>query len=53
MEKGLTRDQAVKSAGIGVAETDPSDDLDGWDATVTGGGAHHRADGRRHQARAD
>jgi homoserine dehydrogenase len=35
MEKGLTLEQAVKRAqDIGVAETDPSDDLDGWDATV-------------------
>jgi len=35
MEKGLTLDQAVKRAQeIGVAETDPTDDLDGWDATV-------------------
>ena len=35
MEKGLTLEQAVKKAQeIGVAETDPSDDLDGWDATV-------------------
>lgn len=35
MEKGLSLDQAVKKAQeIGVAETDPSDDLDGWDAAV-------------------
>ena len=35
MEKGLDLDQAVKRAQeIGVAETDPSDDLDGWDAAV-------------------
>ena len=35
MEKGLTLDEAVKKAQeIGVAETDPSDDLDGWDAAV-------------------
>ena len=35
MEKGLTLDEAVKRAQeIGVAETDPSADLDGWDATV-------------------
>ncbi|HLV95700.1 MAG TPA: hypothetical protein VKS44_10955 [Candidatus Acidoferrales bacterium] len=35
MEKGLTLEQAVKRAqDIGVAETDPSDDLDGWDAAV-------------------
>ncbi|MHB8539632.1 MAG: homoserine dehydrogenase [Candidatus Acidiferrales bacterium] len=35
MEKGLSIEQAVKKAQeIGVAETDPSDDLDGWDAAV-------------------
>jgi homoserine dehydrogenase len=35
MERGLTLEQAVKKAQeIGVAETDPSDDLDGWDAAV-------------------
>jgi homoserine dehydrogenase len=35
MEKGLTLEEAVKRAqAIGVAETDPSDDLDGWDAAV-------------------
>ena len=35
MEKGLTLEQAVKRAQeIGVAETDPSDDLEGWDAAV-------------------
>ncbi len=35
MEKGLDLDRAVKRAQeIGVAETDPSDDLDGWDAAV-------------------
>ena len=35
MENGLSLDQAVKRAQeIGVAETDPSDDLDGWDAAV-------------------
>ncbi|HEV2289697.1 MAG TPA: hypothetical protein VGR81_12155 [Candidatus Acidoferrales bacterium] len=35
MEKGLTLDEAVKHAQeIGVAETDPSNDLDGWDAAV-------------------
>ena len=35
MERGLTLDEAVKKAQeIGVAETDPSDDLDGWDAAV-------------------
>lgn len=35
MEKGATLDAAVKRAQeMGVAETDPSDDLDGWDAAV-------------------
>ena len=35
MEKGLSLEEAVKRAQeIGVAETDPSDDLDGWDAAV-------------------
>ena len=35
MEKGASLDEAVKRAQqIGVAETDPSDDLDGWDAAV-------------------
>jgi homoserine dehydrogenase len=35
MERGLSLEQAVKAAqAIGVAETDPSDDLDGWDAAV-------------------
>ncbi|HET9401242.1 MAG TPA: hypothetical protein VFO34_09845 [Candidatus Acidoferrales bacterium] len=35
MERGATLDQAVKRAQeIGVAETDPSDDLDGWDPAV-------------------
>ncbi|HKV27353.1 MAG TPA: hypothetical protein VJN90_03630 [Candidatus Acidoferrales bacterium] len=35
MEKCLSLEQAVKKAQqIGVAETDPSDDLDGWDAAV-------------------
>lgn len=35
MEKGLSLDEAVKKAQeIGVASTDPSDDLDGWDAAV-------------------
>lgn len=35
MEKGATLQAAVKRAQeIGVAETDPSDDLDGWDAAV-------------------
>ena len=35
MERGLSLEEAVKAAqAIGVAETDPSDDLDGWDAAV-------------------
>lgn len=35
MEKGATLEQAVKRAQqIGVAEADPTDDLDGWDAAV-------------------
>ena len=35
MEKGETFDQAVKFCqSIGVAETDPSADVDGWDAAI-------------------
>ncbi|HUJ31744.1 MAG TPA: hypothetical protein VLY23_10730 [Candidatus Acidoferrum sp.] len=35
MEKGLSLEEAVERAqAIGVAETDPSDDLDGWDPAV-------------------
>lgn len=35
MEAGRTLDEAVKRAQeIGVAETDPTDDLEGWDAAV-------------------
>jgi homoserine dehydrogenase len=35
MERGLSLDEAVKKAQqIGVAETDPSDDLDAWDPAV-------------------
>ncbi len=35
MEKGETFDQAVKYAqSIGITETDPSADVDGWDAAV-------------------
>jgi homoserine dehydrogenase len=35
MEYGLSLDEAVKEAQrLGVAETDPSDDLEGWDAAV-------------------
>ncbi|HTP00269.1 MAG TPA: homoserine dehydrogenase [Anaerolineales bacterium] len=35
MEKGETFDQAVKFCqDIGVAETDPSADVDGWDAAI-------------------
>src|ERR1700740_700084 len=35
MEKGRSLDEAVKRAqAVGIAETDPTHDLDGWDATV-------------------
>jgi len=35
MESGLTFDQALKRAqDVGVAETNPSHDIDGWDATM-------------------
>ena len=35
IEAGLSLDEAVsKAQQLGVAETDPSDDLDGWDAAV-------------------
>jgi homoserine dehydrogenase len=35
METGETFDQAVKYCqGIGIAETDPSGDVDGWDASI-------------------
>ncbi len=35
MEKGETFEQAVASAqSIGITETDPSDDIDGWDASI-------------------
>jgi homoserine dehydrogenase len=35
MERGASFDQAVKQAqDLGIAETDPSFDVDGWDATV-------------------
>ena len=35
MEDGETLDQAVKHArSIGIAETDPSGDIDGWDAAI-------------------
>jgi homoserine dehydrogenase len=35
MEKGRSLDEAVKRAqAAGIAETDPTHDLDGWDATV-------------------
>ena len=35
MENGCSFDQAVKKAqDMGIAETDPSFDVDGWDATV-------------------
>ena len=35
IEKGLSFDEAVRRAqALGIAETDPSNDLDGWDAAV-------------------
>jgi len=35
MEQGLTFDEALQKAqSLGVAETDASDDIDGWDAAV-------------------
>jgi homoserine dehydrogenase len=35
MEEGLTFDESLKKAQqIGIAETDPTDDVDGWDAAV-------------------
>jgi homoserine dehydrogenase len=35
METGSSLDAAIRKAqDMGIAETDPSDDLDGWDATV-------------------
>jgi homoserine dehydrogenase len=35
VEKGLSFEEAIRRAqALGVAETDPSDDLDGWDAAV-------------------
>jgi homoserine dehydrogenase len=35
METGSSLDAAIcKAQDMGIAETDPSDDLDGWDATV-------------------
>jgi len=35
MEEGRTFDEAVKHAqDIGIAETDPSNDIDGWDSSV-------------------
>jgi homoserine dehydrogenase len=35
MEKGETFEQAVASAqSIGITETDPGDDIDGWDAAI-------------------
>jgi homoserine dehydrogenase len=35
MEEGLSFDESLKKAQeIGIAETDPSDDIDGWDAAV-------------------
>ena len=35
MEEGLSFEESLKKAQeIGIAETDPSDDIDGWDAAV-------------------
>ncbi|MCJ7734982.1 MAG: homoserine dehydrogenase, partial [Anaerolineales bacterium] len=35
MEEGETQDEAIRYAqSIGIAETDPSGDVDGWDAAV-------------------
>ncbi len=35
MEEGLTFDESLKRAqAVGVAETDPTDDIEGWDAAV-------------------
>ncbi len=35
MEKGQSLEQAIAYAqSIGIAETDPSDDVDGWDASI-------------------
>ena len=35
MEEGLSYEKAVKKAqDLGIAETDPSADVDGWDAAV-------------------
>jgi homoserine dehydrogenase len=35
VEKGLSFDDAIRRAqALGIAETDPSNDLDGWDAAV-------------------
>jgi homoserine dehydrogenase len=37
MEQGRSRDAAVKEAqALGIAEADPRNDLDGWDAAVKG-----------------
>jgi len=35
VEKGLSFDEAIRRAqALGIAETDPSNDLDGWDSAV-------------------
>ena len=37
MEEGLTAGAAVKEAqALGIAEADPANDLEGWDAAVKG-----------------
>ena len=53
IERGLSFDEAVKRAqAMGIAETDPAADLDGWDAAFQGGGAGDCADGRAGKNRA-
>ena len=45
MERGETFDEAVRYCqSIGVAETDPSADVDGWDASHQGGSPRDGAD---------
>ena len=46
MEQGLTFDEALKKAqALGVAETDATHDIDGWDASREDRRADHRPDG--------
>jgi len=50
MEQGLSFEQSLKHAQeIGIAETDPTHDVEGWDATVKVAGARHRSHGRPDQ----